>query len=96
MGKRGHFPTQKIFKISVERFFLRMYCLRMNKKQTAQWKSEIEERRHRRRSFDLTLLTVAQRIGVSETTVWRWERGGKKPTQELIRAWDAALFEEAK
>jgi transcriptional regulator with XRE-family HTH domain len=68
----------------------------MNKRQTDQWRSEIEQRRNRRRLYDLTLLTVAQRVGVSETTVWRWERGGKKPTQELIRKWDNALFKEAK
>jgi transcriptional regulator with XRE-family HTH domain len=47
--------------------------------------------------LDLTLMQVARRIGVSETTLHRYERGASKPrTKAIETAWSLALFREVK
>lgn len=40
--------------------------------------------------------SLARRLGVSATTVTRWEHGVIKPNQTMERAWDDALFTEVK
>lgn len=47
--------------------------------------------RARRLGLGLTQATVARRIRVSENTVSAWERGVRRPTPDLARAWARAL-----
>jgi transcriptional regulator with XRE-family HTH domain len=68
----------------------------MNEAAHATWRRRAETRRKKRRSLDLSLELVAERIGVSAPTVHRWERGAIKPHSDLAQKWDDALFVEAK
>ena len=41
---------------------------------------------------------LRERYGVSDTTLWRWQRAGKLPTPKFIngqRVWTAEQLEEA-
>ena len=58
------------------------------------WSVEAKRRRERRLKMDLTLGTVADRLGVWASTIYRWERGAIRPNQTMERAWDAALYRE--
>jgi DNA-binding transcriptional regulator YiaG len=49
------------------------------------------DRRDRRRLANATLDVVATAIGVSESTLHRWERGSRRPTSQMEKKWDAAL-----
>jgi len=60
------------------------------------WRLDAERRRAKRRKLELSLVIVAQRIGIPFTRVHRWEKCLYRPTPELARAWDEALFVEAK
>ena len=59
------------------------------------WRLEAERRRAKRRKLELSLAVVAGRIGVPFTRVHRWEKCRYRPTDELAKAWDAALYKEA-
>ncbi len=62
---------------------------------TDAWKAEAEKRRRKRRSMDLTILEVAERIGVSEATLHRYERGFYRPAKkEVVAAWALALAKD--
>ena len=63
---------------------------------TVKWKSEVERRRRKRRALDLTLIYVAAKIGVSESTLHRYERGSSRPTPEADAAWALALERASK
>ena len=47
--------------------------------------------RIRREALGLTLEELAHRIGVSVTTLWRWETRNPPRTRVMIRAWSNAL-----
>jgi transcriptional regulator with XRE-family HTH domain len=68
----------------------------MAAKKDSAWKVAAEKRRAKRRSLDLTLMTVSQRMGVSESTLHRYERGARKPPPNIEADWGRALFKEAK
>jgi DNA-binding transcriptional regulator YiaG len=63
---------------------------------TRAWKKEAKARASKRESFGLSQGVIANRIGVSVATVCRWERGVVKPRLALERAWEAAIYLEAK
>ena len=50
-----------------------------------------DEARKRRKDAGLTLAQLAQRIGVAERTVLRWEQSKSKPHNILSRRWELAL-----
>ena len=62
---------------------------------TASWRLEAEKRRCKRRSLDLTLSVVSQRIGIAESTLHRYERAVKRPSRAIEAEWSTALYKEA-
>jgi DNA-binding XRE family transcriptional regulator len=40
-------------------------------------------------------MTVAQRIGIAESTLHRYERGAVRPSRTIETAWNSALYKEA-
>lgn len=49
-----------------------------------------------RRQCELSLSEVAGAVGVSVTTLWRWENGERSPRGEPAAAWAALLRDLAK
>lgn len=67
----------------------------MNGKILSGWKKEAERRRVRRHELDLSLEVVANLMGVSPSTLHRYERGARRPSRQTESDWTAALRKEA-
>jgi len=64
-------------------------------KSTKGWIVEAERRRILRHKLDLNLKTVAYRIGISPTSLHRYERGHRRPGRDVDICWRDALIKEA-
>ena len=58
------------------------------------WRDRAIWRRARRESLGLARETVAARLGLTVKQLTFYETGVNKPTVELARAWDDALYRE--
>ncbi len=60
------------------------------------WIGIAKARRQQRESLGISQSLLAERVGVRGATISRWESGVIKPSIPMMKAWDAALFKEAK
>ncbi len=60
------------------------------------WPKRSKERKAKREKLGLSQEMVGSRLGVRGATVCRWESGCIRPNDAMERAWDDALYAEAK